>query len=98
MQGAYPAILAQAPNAEYAPVILETCGVMSSWVAHNYPWKQALQWAIDNHASQFNNKSSPIPSEMRSQLEDMLTKIGYRFVLILKRSCRPPWPPTPPFL
>jgi hypothetical protein len=82
MQGAYPAILAQAPNAwQNAPVILETCGVMSNWVAHNYPWKQALQWAIDNHASQFNNKSSPIPSEMRSQLEDMLTKIGYRFVL-----------------
>jgi hypothetical protein len=82
MQDAYPAILAEAPNAwQNAPVILETCSVMSDWVAHNYPWQQALQWAIDNHASQFNNKSSPIPSEMRSQLQDMLTKIGYRFVL-----------------
>ncbi|MGY8685785.1 DUF4832 domain-containing protein [Bradyrhizobium sp. UFLA05-153] len=86
MRDAYPAILAEAPNAwQNAPVILETCGVMSDWVASNYPWQQALQWAIDNHASQFNNKSSPIPFEMRSQLEDMLTKIGYRFVLTQAR-------------
>lgn len=82
MQDFYPTILAQAPNAwQNAPVILETCNVMSDWVAHNYPWQQALQWAIDNHASQFNNKSSPIPSEMRPQLQELLTKIGYRFVL-----------------
>ncbi len=83
MHDFYPTVLAEAPNAwQNAPVILEPCGVMSDWVASNYPWQQALQWAIDNHASLFNNKSSPIPSEMRSQLENMLTKIGYRFVLI----------------
>jgi hypothetical protein len=82
MQDAYPAILAEAPNAwQNAPVILETCDVMSDWVASNYPWQQALQWAIDNHASMFNNKSSTIPSVMLPYVQDMLTKIGYRFVL-----------------
>jgi hypothetical protein len=82
MQDAYPAILAAAPNAwQNAPVILETCGVMSNWVASNYPWQRALQWAIDNHASLFSNKSSPIPSVMLPYVQDMLTKIGYRFVL-----------------
>lgn len=82
MQHAYPAILAAAPNAwQNAPVILEPCGVMSNWVASNYPWQRALLWAIDNHASQFSNKSSPIPSVMLPHVQDMLTKIGYRFVL-----------------
>jgi transposase InsO family protein len=42
---------AEAPNSwQNAQVILEPCGVMSDWVASNYPWQQALQWAIDNHA------------------------------------------------
>jgi hypothetical protein len=82
MHNFYPAVLAEAPNAwRNGPVILEPCGVMLDWVASNYPWQDALQWAIDNHASLFNNKNSPIPLEMRSQLEGMLTKIGYRFVL-----------------
>ena len=54
---------------------------MSDWVSSNYPWQQALQWAIDNHASQFSNKSAPIPAVMMSSVQDMLTKIGYRFVL-----------------
>jgi hypothetical protein len=82
MQNMYPAILAEAPNAwQNAPVILEPCGVMSDWVLSNYPWQQALQWAIDNHASLFSNKGTPIPSVMLSQVKDMLTKIGYRFVL-----------------
>jgi uncharacterized protein DUF4832 len=82
MQDAYPAILAEAPNAwQNAPVILEPCGVMSNWVAFNYPWQLALQWAIDNHASLFSNKSSPIPSVMLPYVQDMLAKIGYRFVL-----------------
>jgi len=65
MQNMYPAILAEAPNAwQNAPVILEPCGVMSDWVSSNYPWQQALQWAIDNHASLFSNKSTPIPTVM----------------------------------
>ncbi|MDN5001385.1 DUF4832 domain-containing protein [Bradyrhizobium sp. GCM10027634] len=82
MRDAYPAILEDAPNAwQNAPVILEPCGVMSNWVASNYPWKEALLWAIDNHASQFSNKSSPIPSVMLPYVREMLTKIGYRIVL-----------------
>jgi hypothetical protein len=83
MHNGYPAILSAAPNAwQHAPVILEPCGVMSDWVSSNYPWQQALQWAIDNHASQFSNKSAPIPAVMMSSVQDMLTKIGYRFVLM----------------
>jgi hypothetical protein len=82
MNDSYPAILAAAPNAwQKGPVILEPCGVMSDWVAKNYPWQQALQWAIDNHASEFSNKSAPIPSVMMTAVRDMTAKLGYRFVL-----------------
>jgi hypothetical protein len=82
MTNDYPNIIAAAPNAwQYAPVILEPCGTMGSWVSSGYPWQQALQWAIDNYASEFSNKSAPIPSVMLSSVQDMLTKIGYRFVL-----------------
>jgi Domain of unknown function (DUF4832) len=82
MQDSYPAIIADAPNAwKDAPVILEPCGTMSRWVSSNYPWQQALQWAIDNHASEFSNKSSRVPSVMYSAVQDMITKLGYRFVL-----------------
>jgi hypothetical protein len=82
MQNLYPAIIANAPNAwKYAPVILEPCGTMSSWVSSNYPWHQALQWAIYNHASAFNDQSDTVPSVMYSAIQDMITKLGYRFVL-----------------
>jgi Domain of unknown function (DUF4832) len=79
---AYPALLAGAPNAwKYGPIFLETCNTMAEWVASGYPWQQALQWAIDNHISAFNNQSATIPPVMYPAVRDMLTKIGYRFVL-----------------
>jgi len=43
----------------------------------NYPWQQALQWAIDNHASQFNNKNDAVPAVMYSAVQHMTTKLGY---------------------
>jgi len=78
----YPYIVADAPSAwQYAPIYVETCGTMAEWFARGYPWQQALQWAIDNHISAFDNQSDTIPPVMYSAVRDMLTKIGYRFVL-----------------
>jgi hypothetical protein len=86
MQDLYPQIIADAPNAwKEAPVILETCGTMSFWVSSNYPWQQALQWAIDSHASQFNNKNGTVPAVMYPAVADMIAKLGYRFVLTSAR-------------
>ena len=82
MRDAYPALIAAAPDAwKHAPVILEPCGTLSTWVSSNYPWKQALQWAVDNHASAFNTKSGVIPSVMYPAVEEMTAKLGYRLVL-----------------
>jgi Domain of unknown function (DUF4832) len=78
----YDQIVSMAPNAwKYGPVLLETCGTFSDWIAQGYPWQKALSWAIANHASAFDNQSAPIPSVMMSSLQSMLTKIGYRFIL-----------------
>jgi hypothetical protein len=57
---------------------------MSFGVSSNYPWQQALQSAIDNHASQFKNKNDAVPAVMYSAV-DMITKLGYRFVLTRAR-------------
>jgi hypothetical protein len=86
MRDLYPRIIGDAPNAwKEAPVILKTCETMSFWVSSNYRWQQALQWAIDNHASQFNNKNDAVPAVMYSAVEDTITKPGYRFVLTSAR-------------
>ena len=91
MRDLYPRIIADAPNAwKEAPIILETCGTMSFWVSSNYPWQQALQWAIDNHASQFNNKKDAVSAVMYSAVQHVITKLGYRFVL-LARSFQSRW-------
>jgi hypothetical protein len=44
-----------------------------------------IKWAIDNHASQFNNKNDAVPAVMYSAVEDTITKVGYRFVLTSAR-------------
>lgn len=54
--------IADALNAwKEAPVILETCEPMSFLITSNYLWQQAIQCAIDNHASQFNDKNGAVP-------------------------------------
>src|SRR5262245_19794771 len=82
MRDLYPHLVGAVPDAwKFAPVLLETCDTMTSWVASNYPWRDALQWAVDNHASAFNNQSAKIPPVMYSAVQEMIAKLGYRFVL-----------------
>jgi hypothetical protein len=82
MTNRYPYIVADVPNAwQKAPVIMEPCGTMASWVAAGYPWQQTLQWAVDNHVSELSNKSDLVPGVMTAAVTDMLTKLGYRFVV-----------------
>ncbi len=82
MSWKYPQILADVPDAwRIAPVIMEPCGVMSLWPSFGYPWQKTFQWAIDNHISQFSNKSAPIPHDMIADASAMLGRLGYRLVL-----------------
>ncbi len=78
----YPRVVADVPAAwRIAPVIMEPCGVMATWIRKGAPWREALQWAVDNHVSEISNKSAPIPAEMLADVRNMLAKLGYRFVL-----------------
>ena len=82
MTSKYPSMLPDVADAwRSAPVILEPCGVMGEWRSEGHPWRESLQWAIDNHVSEISNKSAPIPDEMMDDVKIMLAKLGYRFAL-----------------
>ena len=75
-----------------APVSLEVCGTIKSWVGPRdecqhcqgygedelkYIFDETLKWRI----SSFNNKSSGVPDEYRPLVDEWLKRMGYRFVL-----------------
>jgi len=93
---AYPDMIANAtalypefPDVwQHAPVQLEVCGVMSDWLARGYTTDapggevyKTFQWALEQHASVLNAKSSAVPSEYVASVEELLTENGYRYVV-----------------
>lgn len=68
-----------------APITMEICGTFLRWKetegydaeAVKYVFDQALKW----HVSSFNAKSSPVPAEWESLVNDWLKKMGYRLAL-----------------
>ncbi len=64
-----------------APISLEACGVLSTWLEKgydiNYIIKESLKW----HISSFNAKSSPVPKQWKDKVDEWLKKMGYRFVI-----------------
>jgi len=62
------------------PVSLECCWVMQHWLNEgwdiDYIIEQSLRWHINN----YNSKSSRVPPEWQSQVDDWLRRMGYRFV------------------
>ena len=64
-----------------APVAFETCGDMRNWVRNGYDVEWIYDWALEHHTSYINNKSAPIPDGTRPLIENMLRRLGYRFVL-----------------
>ncbi len=68
-----------------APIAMEICGTFLRWMERQkydketveYIFGQALKW----HISSFNAKSSPVPEEWGSLVDEWLKKMGYRFVL-----------------
>ncbi len=93
MKDDYPERLQAANNAypgfnngwKKAPISLEICGHMSEWQAvHRYTREQVqatFDWALAQHASTINLKSSRVPKEYRDIVDNALTKLGYRFRL-----------------
>lgn len=93
MKNEYPEHMAQATEVnpkfaqawQKAPVHLETCYTMENWLNTQHYSRQQVQasldWAIENHASVLNLKSSPVPPQYRDLLDKALLKLGYRLRL-----------------
>ena len=64
-----------------APVTMEACGVMQSWKDHGWDISYIIDQAVKWHVSSFNAKSSAVPAEWQSQVNNWLNRMGYRFVL-----------------
>ena len=64
-----------------APVSMESCWVMQTWLDRgwdiDYIFDKAIQW----HMSTFNNKSSAVPAALEPKVKAWLNRMGYRFVL-----------------
>ncbi len=75
-----------------APVSLEVCGTIKSWVGPRDECQYCQGYDVDDvkyiidetlkwHISSFNAKSSGVPEEYRPLIDEWLKKMGYRFVL-----------------
>lgn len=69
-----------------APVSLEICGHMAEWLTEQKYTRQEVQatfdWALAQHASTLNIKSTEIPKVYRDIVDKALAKIGYRFRMV----------------
>jgi len=69
-----------------APVSLEICGHMAEWLTEQKYTREEVQatfdWALAQHASTLNIKSTEIPKVYRDIVDKALTKIGYRFRVV----------------
>ncbi len=86
MEDDYPLKISMTPGISEAwrtsPVALETCGVPMDWFT-SWPDKldAIFQFAIENHVSILNAKSSEIPAEWVGKFAEFTRHIGYRFAL-----------------
>ncbi len=92
----YPNLIANATAAlpafpdtwRHAPIQLEVCGTMPVWDSNGWTTDapdgevyKTFQFALDQHASVLNAKSSDIPAAYVSAIDDLLVENGYRFAL-----------------
>jgi hypothetical protein len=86
MEDDYPMKISKTPGLvsawRTAPVALETCGVPSDWYTY-WPGKldAIVKFAIENHVSILNAKSSEIPAAWVGKFAEFTRHIGYRFAL-----------------
>ncbi len=92
----YPAMITAAAAADpgflstwkKAPVQLEICGTLERW--HELSWTptkpggqvyKTFEWSLKRHASVLNAKSKPVPASYVGAIDELLKRVGYRFVV-----------------
>lgn len=85
MYDIYPKALVQGMQAqdawEKAPIAFEACWTMKYWNEEGWDIDYVIEQSLKWHISTFNNKSSPVPHELKSKVEEWIKRMGYRFVL-----------------
>jgi hypothetical protein len=71
-----------------APVHLEVCDTMETWYGMGWTADapdgevyKTLQWALEQHASVLNGKSTPVPADYVAAIDEFLKSNGYRFAV-----------------
>jgi len=64
-----------------APVTMETCGNVATWVMHRYDIDRIIEEGYKYHTSVFMPKNVFYPEKVLDKLTAFDRKIGYRFVL-----------------
>jgi hypothetical protein len=81
----YPQTIEQGMKAhdawEKAPIAFEACWTMQHWKDQGWDLDYIVDQSLKWHISTFNNKSSPVPEEWKSKVDDWIKRMGYRFVL-----------------
>jgi len=94
MDNAYKQSLAAAGAFEVwqrAPVAWESCWDARKWHAEGWDVDSILDYGLMLHGSYLNNKSAPVPPEVKPKIERFLRRLGYR--LVLRRAEAPErWP------
>lgn len=69
-----------------APVSFEICGHMAQWLSVQRYTREEVQatfdWALAQHASTINLKSTDVPKVYRDIVDKALVKMGYRFRVV----------------
>lgn len=84
MNDSYPEQIIQLGVADVwktAPVTMEACSVMQVWKDNGWDLPYIIEQAEKWHVSSFNAKSSAVPTEWATQVNEWLNHMGYRFVL-----------------
>ncbi|MFS0726526.1 DUF4832 domain-containing protein [Paenibacillus sp. 1P07SE] len=68
------------------PIVFEACWHMNDWYVQGWDIDYIIAESLRWHISSFNNKGAVVPEIWRSQVEDWLRRMGYRFEL-RKFSC-----------
>jgi len=68
-------------NWQTGPVAMEACWVMKHWQENKWDLQYIIDQSLKWHISSFNNKSSVVPAEWKTQVDAWLNKMGYRLAL-----------------
>ncbi len=79
----YKKVVPQMPSDawEKAPVAFESFWWITEWQRQGWDFDMLADWMLSCHVSTFNNKSFPVPYDLKENVQRFLDKMGYHFVI-----------------